>query len=174
MIPYVTIRPEPQNKKARYVFYACLGSAILLMAIYMLLPKYKGVVGIVALLFITAAIYVYNRYVCAVYYYDIIPGSDGDAVFLIRQLVGKRETTLCRVDLSSIISVKSLTREQRREYKPERDVSRYAYAPTLSPEVIYLLEVRSSYEKADVFIELTEEQAGMMSDYVRMSRENVE
>ena len=172
MISPVSIKPEPQNKKARYVFFACLGSAIVMMALYMFLPKFKGIAGIVALAFITAAIYFYNRYVCATYYYDVFVDAGGNAMFLIRQAVGKRETTLCRVDLSSIRSIRMMSKEDRRAYKPEKDIGRYSYSPTMSADVLYLLEVRSSYERADVFVELTEEQADMLLRYAEIARES--
>ena len=174
MITPITIKPEAKNKTGKYVFFACLGSAFIMMAVYMLLDKYQGIAGLAALIFITAAIYIYNRYVSAVYYYDVFLDSADNAVFLIRQMVGKRETTLCRVDLSSIVSVKAMSREDKKAYKPDKDTGRYAYSPTMFPEVIYLLEVRSAYEKADVFVELTEEQAGVLSDYTRIAREQAE
>lgn len=171
MISPISIKPEPKNNKARHVFFACLGSAILVMVLYMLLPKFKGVAGVVALGFITAAIYVYNRYVCAVYFYDVTVDYNDNEIFVIRQIIGKRETTLCRVDLTSIQNVRALTREEMKKYKPARDTSRYAYYPTLSPDVVHLIEVRSSYEKADVFVELTEDQARTISAYAAEARE---
>lgn len=170
MISPISIKPEPQNNKAKHTFFACLGSAILSIALYTMLPSYKGIVGIVALGFITAAIYLYNRYVCAAYYYDVTMDSNGSPVFVISQSVGKRQTTLCRVDLSSITLVKKLSAEEKRAYKPAKDIARYFYSPTLSPEFVYLLEVRSPYEKADVFVELNDEQAATISAYAKEAR----
>lgn len=172
MISPISIKPEPQNNKAKHTFFACLGSAILSIVLYTMLPSYKGVVGIIALGFITAAIYLYNRYVCAVYYYDVAIDSNGSPVFVVSQSVGKRQTTLCRVDLSSIVLVKAMSAEEKKSYKPRKDIARYFYSPTLSPEKVYVLEVRSPYEKADVFVELTDEQAGMISAFAKEARAN--
>ena len=172
MISPIIIKPEQQNNKAKHIFFACLGSAIISIALYTMLPQYNGIVGIVALGFITAAIYLYNRYLCAAYYYEVTMDSSGSPIFVISQTVGKRQTTLCRVDLSSIILVKAMSIEERKSYKPASDVARYFYSPTLSPERVYLLEVRSPYEKADVFVELTDEQAAIISAYAKEAREN--
>ena len=65
-----------------------------------------------------------------------------------------------------------MSAEEKKSYKPAADVARYFYSPTLSPEKVYLLEVRSSYEKADVFVELTDEQAAMICAYAKEAREN--
>ena len=172
MISPMTIKPEPQNNKAKHIFFACLGSAIVSIALYTMLEKYNGIVGIVALGFITAAIYLYNRYICASYYYDVAVDSNGSPIFVVSQSVGKRQTTLCRVDLSSIMVVKAMSAEERKNYKLASDIARYFYSPTLSPDRVYLLEVRSPYEKADVFVELTDEQAGMISAFAKEARAN--
>ena len=170
MITPFSIRPKPANKLAKYSAAACLGSAIIFVAVYMMIEKYRGIVGIGALVFITAAVYIYNRYVCARYSYDVAIDTNGDPIFVIRQTVGKRETTLCRVDISAIRAVKKLTCKEKKAYKSDSGTSVYCYYPTMRPEILYLVEVRCPYENADLFLELTDEHASLLMSYAVEAR----
>ena len=168
-----SISVKSQNKKAKYAFGGCLGSALIFVIAYMNIPKYQGIVGIGALAFITAAIYIYNRYVAAEYGYDVTVDSVGRPVFVVRQKVGKRNATVCRIDLYGISSIEKLDKETRRNHKTEKGVLKYVYGPTLMPDTIYLISSRTSREKADLYVEATDEFASALREAVRLSREYV-
>ena len=168
-----SISVKSQNKKARYAFGGCLGSALIFVIVYMSIPKFQGVVGLVALAFITAAIYIYNRYVAATYSYDVTTDSVGRPVFVVRQTVGKRTATMCRIDLYGIRSIEKLDRESRRAHKTKKGILKYVYCPSLMPDVVYLISSRTSHENADVYIEATDEFVAELNKAIEHSREYV-
>ena len=172
MIVPFSIRPQSQNKVARYVFFACLGSVLLLLVLNSMIGKYRGLLGLVILVFLTAAIYVYNRYMSAIYTYEVTFDGNNEPVFIISQLIGKRRSTLCRVGIASIVSVDIIDKAKRREYKVDRTVARYSYYPTMMPDKLCLIKVRSAYDKADVFVELSEEHASLLMRYAAIAKEN--
>ncbi len=171
-----SVHPKPQNKRAYYTFYAMLGSAIIAFVPYFALDKYKGIFSFIAMIFIVAAIYIYTRYLSKAYYYDITAADDGEPLFVVRQLVGKRYSTLCRIEIATMVNIEHISR--REGNKPERreGVNRYYYLPTMMPEDYYAITVSSPYEKAEVFIEGSDEFAAMLMAYAKEisdSRESI-
>ena len=167
MITPFSVKPKAQNKLSLYVAAVCLVLAIVAIAVYTFIPMYKGIVGVIALVFITAAIFIYNKYICASYCYDVTFNSSGEPVLAVRKIVGKRETTMCHVGIEAIINVRKLSREERRSYKSDAGVVRYSYCPTMLPDSVYLVTVRCAYEKADLFLELNDEIAALILQYAR-------
>ncbi len=164
-----SVHPKSQSDRAKYMFFAMLGSGLLIFFLSMLLQRFRGVVSFVGMIFIVGAVYIYTKYMGAEYYYDItVP--DETPFFIIRHVIGKRSSTLCRVELSSILSVSKLNREQMKAHKTEEGVARYSYFPTMSPETVYLVKVRSSLEKADIFIEGTDEFAKVLMECAEEAR----
>lgn len=160
--------PKPKNKNARYVCAAFLGSAILSVALYMLVYSYRTLISILIGAFIVAAVFVYSKHVAAIYYYDITC-EDGGRDLVIRQVIGKRQLTLCRVDVASIREVRFMNATERKAYKPEKNTAVYSYHPTLMPPSVYLVSVRSDAERADVFIEADEAFASALVRYAGFS-----
>ena len=142
---------KPRNKAAKYVLMGLAGSALIFVVLANLTPKYSGLVWMVAFAFIVASIYVYNRYVGAEFCYSV---ENVDVLsFIVTQRVGKTVRTMARLDVSAIIEVRAMTGEEYRKYKCDKDVAKYSYFPTMFPKTLYLVRVRSHFEKADVFIE---------------------
>ena len=167
MIREYTLKPEPQNSKARYVFGAILGTAIIVVAVYLLVDKYRSALSVLIGLLIAAAVLIYTLYIASEYRYDITEDVDGVPVFVVRRRVGKNETVTCRVSLSSITDVRVLTAKERRAHKPDEGAAVYSYHPTLFPDRVHLVTVRSDYEKADIFIEATDEFVDLLLGYSR-------
>lgn len=170
MIKEFSAHAKSSNKKARYIFFACLGSTIIMTLVYMLAWKFKGLIGLVDTIFITATIYIYNRYMGTEYFYDVTFDHMGAPVFLVRHRIGKRETTMCRIDLDAVVNVEKMPAEKRKSYKPDSGVIKYSYYPTMSPDTLYLMTVRSHTEKADVFIEISDEMADLLLSYSMEAR----
>lgn len=169
MITEFSMRPKASNKRSIYLFIAFSIGAVAAALLYMFIPLFKGVVGIVAMIFIVGAVFIYTKYMAAEYIYDItVP--DGTPLFVIRHRTGKRETTLCRIELSSIKSVERQTREQRREHKTPADRARYFYCPTFSPDETYLIISETRYEKSEISIEAGEEFASLLLAYAAEAR----
>lgn len=157
----MTLSVKSRNNAARYIFLGLIGTAIIFIIAANLGLGLSGILWLIALGFITAAIYVYNGHVAAEYYYEI-RNDGGRESFVINMRVGKTSRTLARLDLWAISEVRLMTRKEYRAHKCEKGVIKYPYFPTMFPESVYLVSIRSEYEKADIFIEATEEFAGAL------------
>lgn len=170
MIREFAVRPVPKNQNARTVFFVLLGAAAAAIAVSYVLTAYKGIVQLGGLILLVAAVMIYTRYVGSTYSYEVSADSEGTPIFLVCQLSGKRRTALCRVDLADIVDIKTLSGEAYRAYKPEAGIKRYNYTPTLGPSEVHLVQVRSRTEKADVFLELSEEYRAMLLSFAEEAR----
>jgi hypothetical protein len=128
------------------------------------------VVGLVGLIAIVIATWVYTKYVAVEYGYDVTFDPQGTPVFVVRQLIGKRQSTFSCVYLADIVSVDMETREQRRAKKAQNGVRRYVYLPTVFAPSSCRITVRSRYEHAEIVIEVTEEFAALLREYVSIAK----
>ena len=156
MIIEFTVKARSTNNKARTAFITCMSSAFLVMMTSTLIPIYKGLVSLVGMALLVAAITLYTKFLACTYYYDITFDSSGTPLFVVRQLIGKRETTLCNVSLADVIKVEKEDRVAQKAHKTPSDTRKYSYLPTLSPKEIYRLTISSKYERAEIVIEANE------------------
>lgn len=170
MIREFSVRPVPKNQNARSLFFTLLGAAAASVAASYFLNAYKGLVQLAALILLVAAVMIYTRYVGSSYSYEISHDSEGTPIFVVTQFSGKRGTALCRVSLADVADIKTLTAAEYRAYKPEAGMKRYNYTPTLNPPEVHLMQVRSYREKADVFVELSEEYRSLLLSFVEEAR----
>ena len=162
MISEFSVKAKAKNNNAKFLFFALLSAAAVTAVVYSTVELYKGVIGILALAFITAAVSVYTRYMSAEYYYEITFDYNHNPVFVVRQRVGKKDTTLCRMDLYAITEVTRQDKKERKEHKTPQGYLKYNYTPTLSPDETYLITVFSRYEKAEIRVEISEEFASLI------------
>ena len=174
------VRPKAQNEKGKRVFLLTLIGCAVTFVASLMLPSYSGIVQLLSLILLCISLYFYNRYVGSTYTYEIASDEMGGALFIVRQEVGKRSSTHCRMSVRNLRSAKRLSQEELREYKrrrnrmkrhtlptaeeredslyaPSADVGVYFYGPTFLPESVCLLSFRGRFERADVFIECTDE-----------------
>ncbi|MBE6644951.1 MAG: hypothetical protein E7612_06200 [Ruminococcaceae bacterium] len=163
----LTVHPKPQNNNAKVAFLITLLISAVGFAVYFVIEKYRGVVGMFALLTLVTAILFYTKYICPNFYYDITADSDGVPIFVVRQIIGKRQTTLCRIDLANIRALVSEVKEERRAHKTPSGYRKYVYAPTLLPPKVYRITVVGRYEKAEIIIECSDEFASYLSECVK-------
>ena len=157
MIKDFSVHPKPQNnnsKKVMWIFYA-LGAVAAVLSV--MLESYRGVAGLVALAFISSGILMFTKYVSVAFYYDIIAEGVDTPMFIVRQRVGKRDVTLCRVDLADIVSVKRETAKERKAHVREQGTAYYVYAPTLNPPVSFRMRVNNAREHAELILEGSDE-----------------
>lgn len=171
----LSINAKPTNNKAKTVFFILLILSAFDVGAYMLLRRFEvpksGLVGFLAIGLITGAVLIYTKYVSPKYYYDITEDSCGTPVFVVRQVIGKRHSTICRIGLAEIQRIDRETREQRRAHKTPFSYRKYVYLPTMSPSITYRLTTVSRYEKAEILIEITDEAASYLSEFVREAKE---
>ena len=165
MIKELTVSPKPQNKKAKIAFLITLFVSFVGFAVYFSIERFRGIVGMFALFSLVTAILFYTKYIAPKFYYDITVDSENAPIFVVRQLTGKRQTTLSRIDLFNIREISKEEREVTRSHKTPAGFRRYVYAPTLSPSLVYRITVVGRYERAEIIIECSDEFA----DYLRLA-----
>ena len=172
MIREFSVKTKPTNRKAHMLFAGLTSMAMAAILASMLIPIYRGVVSLVGVGLFTAAIVIYTRYVGAVYYYDITYDYEGLPLFVVRQLTGRRESTLCRIGLHEIVKIQDETPKQTREHRTPMGYKKYSYLPTVMPQTAYRITTVSRYEKAEIMIEASGEFINLLRQYAAEAREN--
>ena len=174
-MPWATVKAKSTNRNARVVFITSLIITLLGAVAYAvaraLNVEKSGLVGFVPLIAITVAVFFYNKYISSVYYYDVTFDSQGYALFVVRQVIGKRQSTLCRIGLAEILKIERESPSERRAHKTPSDHRRYVYLPTFMPEVTYRIIARSRYERSEIRIECSDEFASLLRDYAAEAAE---
>ena len=171
MIKESTVRPKPSNNNAKIIMLVTMLLALLAVASYVVLDKYRGVVALVAICFLTSSILFYTKYIAPVFLYDIFIDDTNTALFVVRQRTGKREVTLARIEIADITDVKFESREERKNYKTVGGVLKYNYCPTLNPSTSCRIFYKSSHEISEIIIEVSEEYSKMLLNYAKIAKE---
>ena len=173
MIKEISARPKPQNNNSKILMSVFFALAAVAIFISLAIESYKGVVSFVGILFLVSGVLVYTKYVAVQFYYDVMITDSGEPLFIVRQLSGRREITLCRVPIAEITSVKKESAGERKAYVRRVGVSLFVYFPTLSPAISYRISVGLGSETSEVLIECTDEFASLLLEYAKEARENL-
>ena len=173
MIKDLTVRPKPQNNNAKIAFTVSLAVSAIGFAAYYAIERFRGIVGMLALFALVTAILFYTKFISPIFYYDVTSDSDNVPIFVVRQIIGKRQTTLCRIDLASITEIKKETKAEMRAHKTPSAYRKYVYAPTLFPPVVYRITVVGRYEKSEIIIECSEDFAEYLRSCAQEAAEAV-
>ena len=181
MIAPITINPKPENNKAKTLVavFGALGGLIFIFGTFAEL--YGGVISLVGMMLIIAAITISVKYIMSSFVYEIID-VDGEWLFVVGQYSGKRYTTLCRVGLASVRSIEKKQRNEKtdgtdalaRWTNPaflSREYARYSYIPTMMPDSYYVMTVENRYEKAKISLQLTDGMAEQLRLFAKEARE---
>ena len=170
MINELSIRPKPKNKLADRIFYTLLLVAIAIITVSYLVERYRGLISLLAVAIIVAALSLYSRFMSGEYCYDIMYDSSNTPLFVVRKFTGKRATTLCNIELSAIRSLDIL--ENGKDTEPRAaGVKRYNYFPTLGKARRARLTVKTRYESSVILIEGSDEFFALLSSYAKEARE---
>ena len=170
MINELQLRLKPTNNKAKVAF-SVFGACALIAFLTYYFMRGEGIskaslVGLLGLVLLTVSLTFYTKYMSSVYYYEIMRDSVGTPLFLVKQAVGKRVSTLCRIALYEIKNIERTTPEERKGRKTPSDHRKYNYVPTFMPDVTYRLTTASRYEKAEIYIEISDEFSETLKLYV--------
>ncbi len=163
MINDFSVCVNPKNKYGMIAFLSSLSIGAFLFVFSSTLESYRGVVGLVALGFIVYSLYAFTKYVSREYRYDVTSGDE--PMLVIRQLVGNRGTTMCRVLLSDIAEVKVEGKNERTAHKCPDGYIKYCYTLTMGVAETVRVVVKSRYEKCEIVLEATAEFAKLLSSY---------
>lgn len=154
-------QPKQSNNNAKILMWVFFGVSAALFVTAAVMKQtglgYSGVASTAGLISLVTAILMYTKYLSVKFYYDVLVTGVDEPLFVVRQLVGKREVTLARVSLADIVDIKRETAEQRRAHKRDKMTALYIYAPTLSPSVSYRMTVRSYTERSEIILEGSDE-----------------
>ena len=162
MIKETSVRPKAKNNNAKIAFFVTLLISALGFTTYFMMERFKGFVGMFSLMVLITAILIYTKFIAPVFTYDITFDVEGAPMFVVRQTVGKRITTLCRVWLSDLASVEFEDKATRKAHKTPVGFKKYIYAPTMFPKEVYRITLKGRYEKSEIIIECSEEFAELL------------
>ena len=171
MIKEFSSQPKPQNNKAKIVMWICFAIAAASFIVLMNIDKYRGVIGLFSICVITTGILMYTKYISVKFFYDVLVDGYEEPVFVVRQLVGKRNVTLARVYLADVTDIKRESAAERKAHKRDRRVRLYVLGPTLSPAESYRMYVKSHLETSELLLEGSEEFFEMIKGYVAEAKE---
>ena len=171
MIKEFSSRPKPQNNNAKIALTVLILLSVLSSVWYCVAQTKKGLIGMLAVFSIGLLVFVLTKYILSYYSYDITLTNDGEALFVVTQITGKRKTTLCRISLSDIVSVEKRTKAKNVEKKAEQGIKKYSYCPTLFPKEVYVIAQRTRYERSEITIEATDSLAELLISYSKEAKE---
>ena len=157
MIRDFSVHPKAQNNNSKILMSAFFGVAIAAFVVSLFMDAYTWVAGMVIFASLITAIFVYTKYVSVEFYYDVAVEGMAEPLFIVRQLIGRRNVTLCRVALADIKEIRRETDEERRLHKTPKNTALFVYMPTLMPKVCYRVYVNDGFDKSELLLEGSEE-----------------
>ena len=173
MISEFSVKPKPKNNNAKILAIVLLGLSVAVFAVSWFIDSYRGIVGLVAAIFLVSAILIYTKYIAPEYSYDVVIDHRGLPLFVVRQITGKRITTLCRVDLYALRKIEPESGKEARAHKTPIGMRKFIYTPTLFPPSVYRMTVESREENSEIVIEVSDEYAALLWQYATEARSMV-
>ena len=167
-----TYKPITQKKRAYPIFFTILIISGVLVLLSVQMTVAKGLISLFAVFGLTIDMFVFIRYVLAEFAYSVTCGQDGDAVLVVTRTTGRRVSTMCCIRMAELSSVEKLTKEQKKQHAPDPKALKYNFAPSMSPEVVYLIKTASRTTKCEIIIEGTDELAARLLEYSSYAKED--
>ncbi len=103
--------PKKNTQKLALVTGLLIIGAAVLMIITMIFDDmaYRWAIQLLSLGMLTMGIFITTRYVMKSYIYAVIRNDDGEEDFTVTEIQGKRKITVCRIGMSSVEQVFSVT-----------------------------------------------------------------
>lgn len=164
IIPF-SYRRLADKRRAYPTFFMLIGISAALIVVSMYIKKYAGVVSLAAICTLTASVMVYIRYIVSDYTYSVREGEGGQAFLLFTKIVGKRQSMMGYLPLYGIKSIEKFTKNDIKQQKAEKGAHKYNFAPSFSPDVVYLIKAETRTLKYHVIIEGTDELRDRLLEY---------
>lgn len=163
-----TYRPKSDKKGAIIVMSALLVFSLGIVVASVVSPNYKGVISLLAVIALMVCVYIFVRYITSDYAYAVINTDTETPMLIVTRTVGKRTSTLSAIALSSVYAIEEVKGEPRRE-KYER---KYNFCQSFSPKLAYILRVKTRYESFTAHLEISEEVAKRLLEYIEIAKAN--
>lgn len=167
--------PVPKRSKIKWVSALFLigGIIVTLVGGISLIP-YRSIVQIGGIVLLAVSIMIMAKYATKGYRYRIEDLGEGDE-FLVDELTRTSNVTVCRLELSKLISVKAW-KDCDKELRSKK---RYSYCPDILGEGTYLLEFEGSgYDNTDKIIRIRltpdERLVSIFTEWVAKNSGNIE
>ncbi len=171
MMQDVHIRVKPQNAYARVAFYGFLVLTFGVFAASYAMGRFRGVMQLGAFFCAVTAVLLYTKFMAPVFAYDLMTDNDGVPLFVVTQTIGRRMTTLCRIELTDVVSVRFCLMREAKAQKYDGSVHRYVYMPTLFPQTVCVVKTSGRYERAELFLEGNDSFVTLLNEYVAHARQ---
>lgn len=167
--------PVPKRSKIKWVSALFLigGIIVTLVGGINLIP-YRSIVQIGGIVLLAVSIMIMAKYATKGYRYRIEDIGEGDE-FFVDELTRTSNVTVCRLELSKLISVKAW-KDCDKELRGKK---RYSYCPDILGEGTYLLEFEGSgYDNTDKIIRIRltpdERLVSIFTEWVAKNSGNIE
>ena len=166
-----TYRPVSDKRRALPLFFALLFASAIFVAASAFIPKYKGVVSLVGMLILCGAVLTFTRYYVAEFIYSVVVNNEGDALFVVTRITGKRESAMCTLPIYSILTVEYKSGRDAKSYKPDSVSKKYNFIPDFNPEAFFVIFAKERGVSSEIKIYGTPELAERLKEYSLIERE---
>ncbi len=165
-----TYRPKTEAKRILPTVLTLAGASAVLVVLSVTAPAFRGLISLAAVIGITVSMYLFLRYAANDFVYSVTHGGEGEMLFVVARVIGKRTSVMCSFRIAEIINVEAFTKAEKSQHAPARDAQKFNFCPNFSPEVVYLIKTASPSGKLEVMIECTDEVAARLRDYAAAAR----
>ena len=166
ILPF-SYRRLADKRRAFPLFFILIGVSAALVVASMISPKYKGVISLVSICTMTAAVMVYVRYIVSDYTYSVREGENKQSFLIFTKIVGKRQSMMGCIPLYSIKSIEKFTKDELKNEKVPKGVHKYNFAPSFAPDIVYVIKAQTRTVNYFVVIEGTDELRDRLLEYSR-------
>ena len=171
IIPF-TYNIKADKRRAYPLFFTVLFISGILVVLSVTAPSYRGLISLGAVVGLTAAVMIYQRYITSDYGYVVTDGGEDGAVFLVTKRVGKRISTMVYLPLYAVTSIQKFTNTELKQRKSAKVTKRYNFAPTFGADVVYMISARTPNGEFEIILECIDEVAARLSEYAQYAKED--
>ena len=166
IIPF-SYRRLADKRRAFPALFTLIGVSAVLVIASMITPKYSGVVSLVSICTMTAAVMIYVRYVVSDYTYSVREGENHQSYLIFTKVVGKRQSMMGCIPLYAIKSIEKFTNDELKQQKIDKGTHKYNFAPSFAPDAVYVIKAKTRTVSYFVVIEGTDELRDRILDYTK-------
>ena len=171
IIPF-TYNVKSDKKRAYPLFFTVVFISSILVVVSMTVEKYSGVISLLAVVGLTAAVLIYQRYITADYAYVVTAGEEYAASLVINKRVGNRVSTMAYLPLYGITSIQKFTKEELKTHKTPKTTKKYNYAPTYDPDSVYIVFAKTNEASFEIVLECVGDVASRLLEYSAYAKED--
>ena len=163
-------RPKPNKKKVFPLLFTLMALSGVLFILSSTLQRYRGVIGLAALIGISVCMYLYLKYLSSELIYSVMVDSNNEAVFLVNKVIGKRSSLMFSAYLHDVVCIQKFAKNGENKYTYDKKFRKFNFTVTYGASEFYSVRVKSRECSLDVFLECTPEVAARLDSYARIAK----